>query len=165
LRPPHRSPPAQLFFLLWRGFIYSKHPFFWCGGGLYTARARAHPPPPPRLGRAPGSNAPGGPRRRKQSRGPHRSRRQPRQRQPTPLPGLRCGARLARRAFPPRRPTPTPVVRSAGGLGSTSACACAVWAGITTRCLISSRSCTPFATTRLGMRYRLAALSAPSSAS
>jgi hypothetical protein len=63
--------------------------------GLYTARARAHPPPPPppRLGRAPGSNSPGGPRRRKQSRGPHRSRRQP-----TPLPGLRCGTRLARRA-------------------------------------------------------------------
>jgi hypothetical protein len=56
----------------------------------------------PRLG-APGSNAPGGPRRRKQGRGPHRSRRQP-----TPLPGLRCGARLARRASatPPRRPTP-----------------------------------------------------------
>jgi hypothetical protein len=29
------------------------------------------------LGRAPGSTEPGGPRRRKQSRGPHRSRRQP----------------------------------------------------------------------------------------
>jgi hypothetical protein len=55
--------------------------FFFGGGGLYTARARAQPPPPPRLGRAPGSNEPGGPRcstrRRKQSRGPHRSRRQP----------------------------------------------------------------------------------------
>jgi hypothetical protein len=65
---------------------------FFGGGGLYTARARAvclHPPPPPRLGRAPGSHEPGGPRRRKQSRGPHRSRRQP-----TPLPGLRCGTRL-----------------------------------------------------------------------
>jgi hypothetical protein len=35
------------------------------------------------------------------NRGPHRSRRQP-----TPLPGLRCGTRLARRASPPRRPTP-----------------------------------------------------------
>jgi hypothetical protein len=69
--------------------------FFFGGGGLYTARARAHPPPPPRLGRAPGSDEPGGPRRRKQSRGPHRSRRQP-----TPLPGLRCGTRLARRASP-----------------------------------------------------------------
>jgi hypothetical protein len=41
----------------------------------------------------------------------HRSRRQP-----TPLPGLRCGARLARRASPPRRPTP--VVRCAGGVGA-----------------------------------------------
>jgi hypothetical protein len=50
-------------------------------------------------------------RRRKQSRGPHRSRRQP-----TPLPGLRCGARLARRASPPR--LPTPVVRSEGGVGA-----------------------------------------------
>jgi hypothetical protein len=40
----------------------------------HTARARAQPPPPPRLGRAPGSNEPNGPRRRKQGRGPHRSR-------------------------------------------------------------------------------------------
>jgi hypothetical protein len=71
--------------------------FFLHSKGLYTARARAHPPPPPRSGRAPGSNAPGGPRRRKQGRGPHRSRRQP-----TPLPRLRCGTRLARRASPPR---------------------------------------------------------------
>jgi hypothetical protein len=70
---------------------------FFGGGGLYTARACAHPPPPPRLGRAPGSYEPGGPRRRKQGRGLHRSRRQP-----TPLPGLRCGARLARRASPPQ---------------------------------------------------------------
>jgi hypothetical protein len=92
-------------------FLFFFKPFFRWGGGLCTARARAHPPPPPRLGRAPGSTAPGGPRRRKQGRGPHRSRRQP-----TPLPGLRCGTRLARRASPPRRPTP--VVRSAGGVGA-----------------------------------------------
>jgi hypothetical protein len=39
-----------------------------------------------------------------------------------------------------------------------------LWAVITTRCR-SSRSCTPFAITRLGMRYRLVASSAPSSAS
>jgi hypothetical protein len=72
------------------------------GGGSYTARARAQPPPPLRLG----MGRAGGPRCRKQSRGPHRSRRQP-----TPLPGLRCGTRLARRASPPRRPTlHTPVV-------------------------------------------------------
>jgi hypothetical protein len=62
-------------------------------------------------GRAPGSNEPSGPRRRKQGCGPHRSRRQP-----TPLPGLPCGTRLARRASPPRRPAP--VVRSAGGVGA-----------------------------------------------
>jgi hypothetical protein len=81
-----------------------------CNGGLDT-EGRAHPPPVPRLGSAPGSNEPGGPRRRKQSRVPHRSRRQP-----TPLPGLRCETRLARRASPPRRPTPA--VRSAGGVGA-----------------------------------------------
>jgi hypothetical protein len=97
----------------------------WQPGDLYTARARAQPPPPPRWGRAPGSNEPGGPRprRRKQGRGPHRSRRQP-----TPLPGLRCGARLARRASPPRRPNP--VVRSEGDVGAhplTSACAFGAW--------------------------------------
>jgi hypothetical protein len=49
--------------------------------------------------------------RRGQSRGPHRSRRQP-----APLPGLRCGARSARRASPPRRPTP--LARSEGGGGA-----------------------------------------------
>jgi hypothetical protein len=49
--------------------------------------------------------------RRGQSRGPHRSRRQP-----APLPGLRCGARIARRASPPRRPTP--LARSEGGGGA-----------------------------------------------
>jgi hypothetical protein len=74
--------------------------FFWVGS-LYTARARAHPPPPPRLGRAPGSKAPGGPRRRKQSRGPHRSRRQP-----TPLPqaalwNSSCASRLSAAASHP----------------------------------------------------------------
>jgi hypothetical protein len=37
-------------------------------------------------------------------------------RQPTPLPGLRCGARLVRRASTPRHPTP--VVRSEGGGGA-----------------------------------------------
>jgi hypothetical protein len=52
------------------------------GGVLYTARARAQPPPPPLWGCAPGSNEPSGPRCRNQSCGPHRSRRQP-----TPLPG------------------------------------------------------------------------------
>ena len=31
------------------------------GGGLYTGRARAQPPPPPRWGRAPGPNGPSGP--------------------------------------------------------------------------------------------------------
>jgi hypothetical protein len=67
------------------------------------------------LGRAvtaPASLGPGGQRRPKHGRGPHRSRRQP-----TPLPGLRCGTRLVSRASPPRRPTP--VVRSEGG-GLTS---------------------------------------------
>jgi hypothetical protein len=43
--------------------------------------------------------------------------------QPTPLPGLRCGARLARRASPPRRPTP--VVRSEGAGGGAHPPACA----------------------------------------
>jgi hypothetical protein len=56
---------------------------------------------------------------RRQSRGPHQSRRQP-----TALPGLRCGARLAHRASPSWRPTP--VVRSEGGaclfLGLASCC-------------------------------------------
>jgi hypothetical protein len=84
-------------------------------GGRYNARARAQPPPPPRWGRAPGSNGPSGPptpsREPKQGRGPHRSRRPP-----TSLPGLRCGTRLAHRVSPPRRPTP--VVRSEGGGGA-----------------------------------------------
>jgi hypothetical protein len=38
-----------------------KPPFFYFGrGGLYTARARAQPPPPPRLGRAPPRQGHGG---------------------------------------------------------------------------------------------------------
>jgi hypothetical protein len=101
------------------------------GGGLYTARARAHPPPaPPRLGRAPGSNEPGdsfffggagaytqqgrahirrlhpdwAARPALMSRAAHAVESKAVVRievavgQPTPLPGLRCGTRLARRA-------------------------------------------------------------------
>jgi hypothetical protein len=80
------SPPPTrlgLFFFGWwgGGIIHSK--------GARTSAASAPIGPRARL------YEPGGPRRRKQSRGPHRSRRQP-----TPLPGLRCGTRLARRASP-----------------------------------------------------------------
>jgi hypothetical protein len=122
------------------------------------ARPRAQPPLQPLWGRAHGpANEPSGPLRRAQGRGPHRSHRQP-----TPLPGLRCGARLAHCASSPRRPIP--VVRSEGGWGAAHRSACAFWAAITTHCR-SSRSCTPFATTRLRMRYRLVASSVPSSAS
>jgi hypothetical protein len=100
--------------------------------------------------------APTDPRPRAQSRGPHRSRRQP-----TPLPGLRCGTRLAHRASPPRRPTP--VVRSEGGVGAHPP----VPFGLPSppAAAATGRSCAPFATTRLGARYRLAASSAPSSTS
>jgi hypothetical protein len=105
---PRQSRAAMYFFLRVEG-----------GGGLwlirttctYTQQGRAHSRrrlhPAPRWGRnrAPGSsngfNGPSGPLRRAQGRGPHRSRRPS-----TPLPGLRCGTRLAHRASPPRRPTP-----------------------------------------------------------
>jgi hypothetical protein len=58
---------------------------FWWRGLIYTARASAQPPPPPRWDRAPGSNGPSGtlstqptPRRgqpKAVGRGPHQSRR------------------------------------------------------------------------------------------
>jgi hypothetical protein len=84
--------------------------FFWRRGLMHRKGARTAAASVP-YGHAPGSEGPSGPRRRKQSRGPHRSRRQP-----TPLTALRCGARLARRPSPPRRPTPA--VRSEGGGGA-----------------------------------------------
>jgi hypothetical protein len=89
-------------FTRWRGLIYTHK-------GARTAAAST----PMRPRRAPSKAKPCG---------PHRSRRHP-----TPLPGLRCGTRLARRASPP-------VVRCR----STSLHVtfdCAFWAGITTRCL------------------------------
>jgi hypothetical protein len=51
-------------------FIRSRSLFVFWRRLIYTARARAYPPPPPRWGCAPGSNAPGGPRRRKQRSAP-----------------------------------------------------------------------------------------------
>jgi hypothetical protein len=66
------------------------------GCGQRTARARERPPPPLGTARpALAANGPIGPLRQaqSQSRGPHRSRCQP-----MPLPGLRCGTRLAHRA-------------------------------------------------------------------
>jgi hypothetical protein len=64
---------------------------FFLSEGAYTQRGRAYIRRlrPDWAARPPLMSRPPGRRRRKQGRGPHRSRRQP-----TPLPGLRCGARL-----------------------------------------------------------------------
>jgi hypothetical protein len=82
--------------------------------------------PPPRRAHPPGPIEPGGPTLRSRSRDPHRSRRQS-----MPVPGLRCGGRLAA-----SRPG------SAQWRRWRSTSACAFCAAITT-CCRSSRSFTP----------------------
>jgi hypothetical protein len=123
------------------------------GGGLYTARARAQPrhlhpagaTHPALMGRAAHSVEAKAVVR-------HRSRRQL-----TPLPGLRCGTRLAHRASPPQRPIS--VARSEGGGGAHPP----VPFGLSSPppAAAAAGAALPSLLPRLGMRCRLAASSAP----
>jgi hypothetical protein len=119
------------------------------GGEISAARGRAMPPPPPRWGRTPGASGPSGPLHRGQSRGPHGL---------SPFLGGAVELVLRISASPPVH------FGSAQWRRRRSTSACAFWFGLSSPpdACRSRRSCTPLATRRLGVRYRLAASSAPS---